>query len=96
MVRKLLDFINMTVAKFVKNNNIAKKLAILDTNSKPCQLFNFGCNNGLFNEDQINNDLSFKTNYNDVKDKIIEEYIKEETASLLNKLESLNYFFNNQ
>lgn len=57
-------------------------------------LTNLGCNFGMFNYKQEENSRNELTNYDEVKEKLIKEYIAEETDKIIDQLQSLGYLFN--
>lgn len=62
-------------------------------NEKDIPLATFGINFGVFNQEQDKNPRNKFLNFEDVKEKVIQEKIKEKTDELLNKLSSVNYLF---
>ena len=57
-------------------------------------LANFGRNYGLVNANGLKNSMAEMTNLADVKAKLIEKYIKEETDAILAKLTNIEYLYN--
>nr|DAU43919.1 MAG TPA: hypothetical protein [Caudoviricetes sp.] len=52
-----------------------------------------GVNFGIFNQRQDNNDRNKFLNFEDAKEKVIQQKIKEKTDELLSRLSSINYLF---
>jgi len=81
--------------KFGLENKIARMLTLKPEEGKNgLPIFNSSSNRGLFNGYQELNHEAGKTNYEKVKQEVIEKYIKEETDMLLKKMDDLQYFFN--
>ena len=53
----------------------------------------FGINFGVFNQKQDENPRNEFLNFEEVKEKVVQEKIKEKTDDLLRRLSSLNYLF---
>ena len=62
-------------------------------NEEDIPLATLGINFGVFNQEQDKNPRNKFLNFEDVKEKVIQEKIKEKTDELLNKLSSVNYLF---
>jgi|ERR1035441_2949004 hypothetical protein len=77
--------------KFGVENNIAKRLKLSENG---ISIFSANSDWGLFNDYQQRNVDATKTNYAQVRQIVIEQYIKEETDILLKKMDALQYFFN--
>ena len=60
---------------------------------KDIPLATFGVNFGVFNQEQDKNPRNKFLNFEDVKEKVIQEKIKEKTDELLSRLSSVNYLF---
>jgi len=60
---------------------------------KDIPLATFGVNFGVFNQDQDKNPRNNFFNFEDVKEKVIQKKIEEETEELLYRLSSVNYLF---
>lgn len=60
---------------------------------KDIPIANFGCNYGYFNGDQESNSRNKHTNFDQVKEKVIEEYIKEETDRILERIGQIDYLY---
>lgn len=88
--------------KDVGSNPIGEKLTLkLKGIEKPIRI---GCrhysnDNVLFDmpkNEYSNDNLKKKSNIEEIKKELIEEYIKEETNELLNKIDNLSYLFNQE
>lgn len=62
-------------------------------NEKDIPLATFGVNFGVFNQEQDKNPRNKFLNFEEVKEKVIQEKIKKETDELLNRLSAVNYLF---
>lgn len=62
-------------------------------NEKDIPLATFGVNFGVFNQEQDKNPRNKFLNFEEVKEKVIQEKIKKETDELLDRLSSVNYLF---
>ena len=60
---------------------------------KDIPLAGFGFNFGVFNQKQDENSINEFLNFEEVKEKVIQEKIKEKTDELLDRLSSVNYLF---
>ena len=60
---------------------------------KDIPIANFGRNYGYFNGDQESNSRNKHTNFDQVKEKVIEEYIKEETDRILERIGQIDYLY---
>lgn len=60
---------------------------------KDIPLADFGINFGVFNQDQDRNPRNEFLNFEEVKDKVVQEKIKKKTDELLNRLSAANYLF---
>ena len=60
---------------------------------KKIPLASFGVNFGILNQRQDNNDRNKFLNFEDVKEKVIQEKIEQKTDELLYKLNSVSYLF---
>ena len=56
-------------------------------------LATFGVNFGVFNQEQDKNPRNNFLNFEDVKEKVIQEKIKEKTDELLSRLSAVDYLF---
>ena len=63
----------------------------IDGNDIP--LADFGINFGVFNQNQDENPRNIFLNFKEVKDKVVQEKIKNKTDELLNRLSAVNYLF---
>lgn len=88
--KEFKEFVN-----YVYLHPVGKRLTIT-IGDRNVPIVNFGKNYGLFNEDGLKNKRSENTNLQLVRDQLLEEYRKEETDDLLNKLDSIGYLFNQQ
>ena len=85
---------------FLKSNKFGKNLAIRisagDTinDERYIPLSDFGCNFALFNDDCLKSHYLDNSNLEKVYNDILEENIRIETDELLNKLDEINYLFN--
>lgn len=73
-------------------NPIFKHITI-KINEKDIPLATFGINFGVFNQEQDKNPRNNFLNFEEVKEKVIQEKIKKETDELLNRLSAVNYLF---
>lgn len=62
-------------------------------NGEDIPLATFGVNFGVFNQEQDKNPRNKFLNFEEVKEKVVQEKIKEKTDDLLRRLSSLNYLF---
>lgn len=62
-------------------------------NEKDIPLATSGVNFGVFNQEQDKNPRNKFLNFEEVKEKVIQEKIKKETDELLNRLSAVNYLF---
>lgn len=74
------------------NHPIFKHITI-KINEKDIPLATFGVNFGVFNQQQDKNPRNEFLNFEEVKEKVVQEKIKEKTDDLLRRLSSINYFF---
>lgn len=74
------------------NHPIFKHITI-KINEKDIPLATFGVNFGVFNQKQDKNPRNEFLNFEEVKEKVVQEKIKEKTDDLLRRLSSINYFF---
>ncbi|MCP9037480.1 hypothetical protein NMM18_05170 [Streptococcus oralis] len=74
------------------NHPIFKHITI-KIEEKDIPLVNFGINYGVFNQKQDKNPRNNFLNFEDVKEKVVQEKIKEKTDELLSRLSSVNYLF---
>lgn len=81
------DFVNQ-----MYHHPIFKHITI-KINEKDIPLATFGVNFGVFNQEQDKNPRNKFLNFEEVKEKVIQEKIKKETDELLNRLSAVNYLF---
>lgn len=62
-------------------------------NGEDIPLATFGVNFGVFNQEQDKNPRNKFLNFEDVKEKVVQNKIEEETEELLYRLSSVNYLF---
>ena len=74
------------------NHPIFKHITI-KIEEKDIPLATFGVNFGVFNQKQDKNPRNKFLNFEEVKEKVIQEKIKKETDELLDRLSSVNYLF---
>ena len=74
---------------------LARALTIL-INGKPIELANSGINFGLLITGSTKANYAHHTNLKEIKENLIDQYIKEETDAILDKLTNINYLFQNQ
>ena len=74
------------------NHPIFKHITI-KIEEKDIPLATFGVNFGVFNQEQDKNPRNKFLNFEEVKEKVIQEKIKKETDELLRRLSSVNYLF---
>lgn len=74
------------------NHPIFKRITI-DIDGKKIPLASFGVNFGVFNQRQDKNDRNQFLNYEDVKEKVIQEKIEQKTDELLLQLNAVSYLF---
>lgn len=74
------------------NHPIFKHITI-KIEEKDIPLATFGINFGVFNQEQDKNPRNKFLNFEEVKEKVIQEKIKKETDELLDRLSSVNYLF---
>ena len=79
----------------IQKNPIGKSLTIL-INGKPVELADSGINFGLINNNSTKGKYVLNTNLKEIKEKLVDEYKKEETDSILDKLTNIDYLFQNQ
>ena len=79
----------------IQKNPIGKSLTIL-INGKPVELADSGINFGLINNNSTKGNYVHNTNLIEIKEKLVDVYIKEETDSILDKLTNIDYLFQNQ
>ena len=80
---------------FVKqmyNHPIFKHITI-EIDGKQIPLATFGVNFGVFNQCQDKNDRNQFLNYEDVKEKVIQEKIEQKTNELFLRLNAVSYLF---
>ena len=73
-------------------NPIFKHITI-KIDGKDIPLATFGVNFGVFNQEQDRNPRNKFINFEDVKEKVIQEKIKEKTDELLSRLSAVDYLF---
>ena len=71
---------------------IFKHITII-IDGKYIPLATFGVNFGVFNQEQDKNPRNNFLNFEDVKEKVIQEKIKEKTDELLSRLSAVDYLF---
>jgi hypothetical protein len=81
------DFVNQ-----MNNHPIFKHITI-KINEKNIPLSDFGINFGVFNQEQDKNPRNKFLNFEEVKEKVVQEKIKKKTDELLNRLSAVNYLF---
>ena len=81
------DFVNQ-----MYHHPIFKHITI-EINEKDIPLAALGVNFGVFNQEQDKNPRNKFLNFEEVKEKVIQEKIKKETDELLNRLSAVNYLF---
>lgn len=74
------------------NHPIFKHITI-KIEEKDIPLATFGVNFGVFNQKQDENPRNIFLNFEDVKEKVIQEKIKEKTDELLSRLSAVDYLF---
>lgn len=74
------------------NHPIFKHITI-KIEEKDIPLATFGINFGVFNQEQDKNPRNKFLNFEEVKEKVIQEKIKKKTDELLDRLSSVNYLF---
>ena len=74
------------------NHPIFRRITI-EIDGKKIPLASFGVNFGILNQRQDNNDRNKFLNFEDVKEKVIQEKIEQKTDELLYKLNSVSYLF---
>lgn len=79
----------------VNTNAIGNKLTLL-IDGKPISLAKPSCTFGIINEKALDAEFAKHTNLKEVKEILIDQYIKEETDDILNKLTNIDYLFQNQ
>lgn len=79
----------------IQKNPIGKSLTIL-INGKPVELADSGINFGLINNNSTKGNYVLNTNLKEIKEKLVDEYKKEETDAILDKLTNIDYLFQNQ
>lgn len=65
----------------------------IEIDGKTIPLATFGVNFGIFNQRQDNNDRNKFLNFEDVKEKVIQEKIEQKTDELLHQLNAVSYLF---
>lgn len=65
----------------------------IEIDGKQIPLATFGVNFGVFNQCQDKNDRNQFLNYEDVKEKVIQEKIEQKTDKLLLQLNAVSYLF---
>ena len=65
----------------------------IEIDGKQIPLATFGVNFGVFNQCQDKNDRNQFLNYEDVKEKVIQEKIEQKTDELLLQLNAVSYLF---
>lgn len=101
--KKAYDAEYKKLTDFLASNRISKKiyLNVLSFDEKSqlkdaIPLVGNGNDSAFFrqlNQVSSHNKYLFMSNYEDVEEELIEEYIKEETDNLLSKLEAVKYLF---
>ena len=82
----------MVFVEQMYRNPIFKHITIkIDGEDIP--LATFGVNFGVFNQEQDKNPRNNFLNFEDVKEKVIQEKIKEKTDELLSRLSAVDYLF---
>ena len=79
----------------IQKNPIGKSLKIL-INGDPIELADSGINFGIINNNSTKGNYVLNTNLKEIKEKLVDEYKKEETDSILDKLTNIDYLFQNQ
>ena len=79
----------------IQKNPIGKSLNIL-INDNPVELADSGINFGIINNNSTKGNYVHNTNLIEIKEKLVDVYIKEETDSILDKLTNIDYLFQNQ
>ena len=79
----------------IQKNPIGKSLTIL-INDNPVELADSGINFGIINNNSTKGNYVHNTNLIEIKEKLVDVYIKEETDSILDKLTNIDYLFQNQ
>lgn len=74
------------------NHPIFKRITI-EIDGKKIPLADFGVNFGIFNQRQDKNDRNQFLNYEDVKEKVIQEKIEQKTNELFLRLNAVSYLF---
>lgn len=80
--------------ELVRRNSVGELLKI-KIGEKDIPLTTFGRNYAIFNTEQENNSRKVFTNYDEVKAKLIDEYIAKETNKVIEQIQSIGYLFNN-
>ena len=65
----------------------------IEINKKDIPLATFGVNFGVFNQEQDKNPRNVFLNFEEVKEKVVQEKIEGKTDDLLHRFSSLNYLF---
>lgn len=73
--------------------NLIFKHITIKIDGKDIPLATFGVNFGVFNQEQDKNPRNNFLNFEDVKEKVIQEKIKEKTDELLSRLSAVDYLF---
>ena len=81
------DFVNQ-----MYHHPIFKHITI-KINEENIPIATFGVNFGVFNQEQDKNPRNKFLNFEEVKEKVIQEKIKKGTDELLNRLSAVNYLF---
>ena len=74
------------------NHPIFKRITI-EIDGKKIPLATFGVNFGIFNQHQDKNDRNKFLNFEDVKEKVIQEKIEQKTNELFLRLNAFSYLF---
>lgn len=83
------------LVNYINNHPIGRKLRVCIDGETSIPFVNFGSNCGLLNRNGIENKNSDYTNLKKVREQIIEEYTKEITDEMIDKLDSISFLFNN-
>lgn len=86
-VKEWNDFVNV-----MRNHPIFGKIRI-KIEDKSFPLATFGVNFAIFNQNQEENERNEFLNFEEVKEQIIQQKIKNKTDELLKKLSSIGYLF---
>lgn len=74
------------------NHPIFKHI-VIEIDGEKIPLATFGVNFGIFNQRQDKNNKNKFLNFEDVKEKVIQEKIEQKTDELLHKLNAVSYLF---